>query len=180
MKITLLTIVTLVLFGFRQDELTIKNIPDGSIAIQLNGQLQLPKMVKAKIRAGTSIGNSSKISVSDTIGMVVCKSTDKLVFFAKIYETNQNCPFSIVKLDKEENGYGAHSYYGEFVKEPVYVQGIPYTSRPTAGVKKLYTITPNKEIPLGVYALTFTNTDGQKLLVSMDNIGSKVVLFRVN
>ena len=179
MKLVAVLTLTFLMFSFQKDEITTANIPDGGFGIQVDGVLQLPTAVKAKVKAGGAVGNSSKITVSDTTHIVELSKDAKLVFYARVYEGNKTCPLSIIKVEKTEKGYEAESNFGELVKEPIMITAIPFYQKPVAGVKNCYSVTPNAQIPPGIYALNFHNAFNKKIEVSMDNIGNSTVLFRV-
>lgn len=174
---TLLTAV--VTLSFTSDEPTLAQLAEGQIALSINGKISLPVNVKAKQMSGSSIGNKSHIEITDTTQMVVVSKSDALVIFARVYATNRSCPFSIVKANKTDKGYGASSYFGELVKEPKTIESVPYTSKETDKKLRVFTITPNKSLESGMYILNFNMSDGKKFILTPDNLGNRAVLLKI-
>ena len=149
MKILFL-ILTIPLISFVSGDIDYSVIEENSIAVMVNADPAL--QVLETVRPGFTAGkNASKLSFKGTTTDVQFKKGTPLVFFTRGNSDSAPMTFSIVKLEVDEKKRTA-IYNSESGKN---IESIPFSLEQVDTKKKIYRVTPNADLEVGVYGLVF-------------------------
>lgn len=151
MKIFFLLLL-LPLASFVSSDMDYSIMPENSIAIVVDNaeELQLLEVDKARFSSGE---NLSKLSFKGIETSTKIKKGTPLKIFTRGGSLGQSMTFSIVKLEVDEKKRFAayNSISGKKIKT------FPYQMKQIDAKNQIYSLTPNSELEVGVYALIFKN-----------------------
>ena len=146
----LFLILAIPLISFVSSDIDYSVIEENSIAVMVNGELKL--QVLETVKPGFTAGkNASKLSFKGTETAVQYKKGTPLVFFTRGNSDSAPMTFSIIKLDVGEKKRTA-VYNSTTGKN---LETIPYKLELIDTKKKIYRVTPNANLEVGVYGLVF-------------------------
>lgn len=150
-------------------------LEEASMAYEIGDSKELVSMKMESAKLVSKFSSESKILFKDTNVSYVFKKGTKLSFHFRTYSTMTSAKFSIVKLNKTDEGWLAEGKNGTDKK----FTSFPCTSKIYDIPKKIYKAVPNQELPVGTYALVFRNCVGNGFECSPENFGNSGVKIRI-